>query len=145
MDLNDVRDAMEKSRKMLKLFIDAVYGEEKINYKSKEDEVSYEILEKNFVEWYSTFNEIPFEWGEGVSKYRNINDLEAEGYLIDKDYDEETLENIKEKGLIFIGEDYKHKQADENLYITLIHETLHGNRNVLDYDRFRNGKNEKIY
>lgn len=64
-------------------------------------------------------------------------------------YDDKTKKIISQKGLILINQSYyRHQQPNSDLsdlYVTLIHETLHANRDLLLFDHFREGKNELAY
>lgn len=125
MDLKEIR---ENSRKMLATFIDSIDLDGK---------------------WYSQLNTTPLAWGRpkfnGCGEFVSPGSERLDGLLQTKKYDDRTRKILTEKGMILINQSYRQQEADPDLYVTLIHETLHANRDLLLFDTFREGKNESSY
>ena len=126
MDLKELKEAREKTRKMLATFVDAIG----LNG-----------------EWYSNINTTPLVFGNsiGLGEFISPGSKRLEGFLQTKKYDDKTRKILAQKGIILINQSYKQQDADTNLYVTLIHETLHANRDLLLFDNFRGEKNESAY
>ena len=125
MDLKEIR---EKAKKMLANFVDEIGldGEAYVD----------------------TCN-CPIAWGNPVfnslGEFVSPGSKRLENILQESKYDERTKEILNQKGLILINRSYKIKRANQDLFITTIHETIHSNRNLLLWDAIRNNKNEKAY
>lgn len=125
MDLKELRN---NSRKMLATFVDSIGLDG---------------------ECYAELNTTPLVWGKpkfnGCGEYMSPGTKRLEGIIQAKKYDEQKQEILNQKGLILINQSYGYKEADPDLYVTLIHETLHANRDLLLFDNFRDDKNESAY
>lgn len=99
-------------------------------------------------EYYASINKTPIAWGnpklnspgEFVSpESKRLNNLLNRG-----NYDEKIQKKLKEQGVILLNKNYRQREPDADLFITLIHEELHANRNLLVNDIFveDNGKFE---
>lgn len=105
-------------------------------------------------EWYSKLNDTPMEVGD-IEQLDDNSDrggcfltpgsTDLTSYLEKQNFDEKKTKEIMEKGLIVIGSSLLEDIDDPELYITIIHETLHANRDLLLCDVFRDGENEKAY
>ena len=124
----DLKELRQNSRKMLATFIDAIDLDG---------------------EWYSELNTTPLAWGKpkfnGCGEFVSPGSERLEGLLQTKKYDDKTRKILTQKGMILINQSYRQQEADPDLYVTLIHETLHANRDLLLFDSFREGKNESAY
>lgn len=79
--------------------------------------------------------------GRGISQYISPEDPQLKIFLENIKFDEETELKVKERGLILVREDYKNIETmDSEFLVTIVHEKLHSNRNLLCYDARRLGK-----
>ncbi len=124
----DLKELKENSRKMLATFINSI----DLNG-----------------EWYSQINTTPLAWGNprlnACGEFISPGSKRLDRFLQTKRYDDITRRNLIKKGLILINQSYRQQEADPELYVTLIHETLHANRDLLLFDTFREGGNESSY
>lgn len=125
MDLKEVR---EKSRKMIATFV---------------NEVGLDG------EWYSQLNTTPLVFGtpklDNYGEYVSPETERLEDILEERTFDEKSEKILRNKGMILINKSYRQGEDTPQLYVTLIHEIFHANRDLLVYDNFRNGKNEAAY
>lgn len=125
MDLKEIR---EKSKKILAHFI---------------DEIGLDG------EFYASTCNCPMAWGKpkfnGCGEFVAPASERLEGILQSSKYDEKTKRILNQRGLILINQSYKQKEADPDLFVTTIHETIHSNRNLLLFDATRDNKNENAY
>lgn len=74
---------------------------------------------------------------DSLGEYMTPESRRLENFLKGKKLDSKVEKIIKDRGLILLNDVYKEKQPDADLYITLIHEKLHANRNLLIKDAYR--------
>lgn len=82
--------------------------------------------------------------GKGC-KYITPGSMDMEKILSGQSIDADMLEQIEERGLILIDERYANEEPSPDLYVSIMHETFHSNRNILIYDAIREDKNESAY
>ena len=125
MDLKEIR---EKTKKMLTIFINEIG----LNG-----------------EFYASTCNCPMAWGKpklnACGEFVEPASERLERILLSSKYDEKTKRTLNQRGLILINQSYKQKQADPDLFVTTIHETIHSNRNLLLFDATRDNKNENAY
>lgn len=125
MDLKEIR---KESRKMLEAFIETIGLDG---------------------EMYSNLNTTPIAWGKpklgGLGEYVSPQSARLENLISKMKIDDKVKRTLNNKGMILINQSYRNQEPDADLYITLIHETLHANRDLLLFDIFRDGKNESAY
>lgn len=124
----DLREIKEESRKMLELFVNSIGIDGK---------------------WYSEINKTELVWGipkgNGCGEFLSPKSKKLKEVLQTKRYNRETIKKLYEKGLILINQSYMEEETSPDFYVTVIHEILHANRNLLIFDNFRDGKNELAY
>lgn len=124
----DLKDIITESRKMLSMFVDEIG----LNG-----------------EFYSKLNKTHIVWGKpklgGLGEYLSPGSERLVGILQFYKCDDKIKEMLNEKGIIIISQEYKQKEPDADLYVTLIHETLHAKRDLLVFDVFRENRNESAY
>ena len=124
----ELKEVKEKSKKMLANFIDEI-GLDGDSYTS-------------------TCN-CPMAWGEpklcGCGEFIAPESERLQEILQSAKYDEKTKRVLNQRGLILINRDYRKQEADINLFVTAIHETIHSNRNLLLFDATRESRNENAY
>ena len=124
----ELKEVKEKSKKMLANFIDEI-GLDGDSYTS-------------------TCN-CPMAWGEpklcGCGEFIAPESERLQEILQSAKYDEKTKRVLNQRGLILINRDYRKQEADINLFVTAIHETIHSNRNLLLFDATRDSRNENAY
>ncbi len=96
-----------------------------------------------------SLNNCPIMWGKpkmgGVGEFVTP-DSERMHFILDHSkMDDRTKQIVNSKGLIIISSDYKNKDNNYDFLISLIHETIHSNRDILIYDASREDSNEKAY
>lgn len=100
-------------------------------------------------ETYSKLNKTPVIYGQpllgGLGEYISPESERLSSILKKMKYEDKTKEILNERGLILLSQEYKNKEPDSDLYVTLIHEMIHANRNLLLFDAFREGRNESAY
>lgn len=118
-------------------------------------ELSKQIL-VNFVnalgldgETFISLNNCPIMWGKpkmgGVGEFVTP-DSDRMHYILDHSrMDDRTKQIVNSKGLIIISSEYKNRDNDPDFYVSLIHETIHSNRDLLIFDVTRDESNEKAY
>lgn len=125
----DLKETREKSKKMLANFLNEIGldGEAYV----------------------ANCNNCPMVWGN--PKFNTCGEFVApeskrlEGILKSLKVDERTKSILNKSGVILINKNYKQKEADADFFVTLIHETIHSNRNLLLFDATRDNKNENAY
>lgn len=70
-------------------------------------------------------------------EYMTPESRRLEKFLSGKKINEKTETVIRNRGLILLNEKYKGKEPDADMYVTLIHETIHSYRNLLFRDAYR--------
>lgn len=124
----NLKELREKSLNILKDFVDAIG------------------LDGEF--YFSTCN-CPISWGRpkagGTGEYVTPGSKRLDVLLSKVNYDDKTKKMLNQRGLILIDSKYKTKLDDPDLFITIMHETLHSNRNLMLYDVTREEKNENAY
>ena len=124
----DLKELRQNSRKMLATFLDSIDLDG---------------------EWYSELNTTPLVWGKpkfnGCGEFVSPGSERLEELLETKKYDDKTRKILTQKGMILINQSYRQQEVDADLYVTLIHEILHANRDLLIFDTFRRGRNESAY
>lgn len=116
-----------------------------------------EILE-NFVEqlgmdgesYISMCDNCPMAWGkpkmDGLGEYITPRSKRLQRVLNSARYDEKTKKILNQKGLILIANKYRRQEiGDRELFVSVVHEMLHANRNLLVFDVFRDNENESAY
>lgn len=128
MDLKEIR---EKSKKILSNFVDEI------------------DLDGEF---YASICNCPMMWAPHIAPGEFVapDSKRLEGILEKSKLDEKTRRILNQRGLILINQNYRQKEADSDLFVTIIHETIHSNRNLLIFDSIRsddkrNRKNEYSY
>ena len=124
MDLKEIKD---KSKKMLSNFVDEIG------------------LDGEF--YASTCNNCPVTWSnmDAVGEFITPESMRMEEILKNAKYDEKIKKLISQRGIILINKDYKQLEPDVDLFVTVMHEIIHSNRNLLLYDAIRDGSNLKAY
>ena len=122
---------------------------ENIIYKSKEMIQTFVNSIHFDGDWYSQLNTTPLVWGEpklnGCGEFVSPGSKRLDQILKKNDYDELTKEMINDNGVILINRLYQQQSADSELYITLIHEIFHANRDLLVFDVWREDRNEYAF
>lgn len=114
----DIEEIKENSKKMLATFIN------EINLDG---------------EWYSEINNTPmlFKPISSPGRFYSPESPEIQTFLQQNSFDKQTEENIYKNGVILISSEYTLQEPTDDLYISLIHEMLHANRNILLFDSFQ--------
>lgn len=124
----ELKEISEKSKEMIKTFV---------------DEIGLDG------EYYCNLNETPLIFGKpklnACGEFISPGSERLKLFLQNNKCTEKVEKILNSKGLILINKSYKQQEADPDLYVTLIHETLHANRNLLIFDSFRNSSNEKAF
>lgn len=124
----NLKDIKKETRQMLAVFIDSIGLDG---------------------EMYSNLNTTPTAWGKpklgGLGEYIAPQSDRLENIIQRMNIDDKVRRTLNNKGLILINQSYKQKEPDADLYVTLIHETLHANRDLLLFDVFRENRNESAY
>lgn len=124
----NLKELREKSLNILKDFVDAIG------------------LDGEF--YFSTCN-CPISWGRpkagGTGEYVTPGSKRLDTLLSKVNYDDRTKKMLNQRGLILIDSKYKTRLDEPDLFITIMHETLHSNRNLMLYDATREEKNENAY
>lgn len=118
-------------------------------------ELSKQIL-VNFVntigldgETFISLNNCPMTWGKpklgGVGEFVTPDSDRMHYILAHSKMDDKTKQVINSKGIIIIDQAYKSKDNDPDLYVSIMHETIHSNRDLLIFDATREKSNEKAY
>lgn len=100
-------------------------------------------------EFYTTTCNCQMTWGkpmfDGCGEFVAPDSVRLKGILKSVKGDEKVKEGMKERGLILVNQMYAKQDVDSDLYITIIHEIFHSNRNLLLFDATRDNKNENAY
>ena len=114
----DIEEIKENSKKMLATFIN------EINLDG---------------EWYSEINNTPmlFKPISSPGRFYSPESPEIQEFLQQNSFDKQTEENIYKNGVILISSEYTLQEPTDDLYISLIHEMIHANRNLLLFDSFQ--------
>lgn len=118
-------------------------------------QISKEML-ANFIneigldgEYYASTCNCPMTWGTPkfweAGEYITPESDRLKSVISLSKYDEKTQKILNRKGLILINKEYKNKERDSQLLITVMHETIHSNRSLLLFDAVRDGSNERAY
>ena len=125
MNLKECRD---KAKQILSEFIDS------IGYDGK---------------YYVSQTSCPMMWGKpkfgGIGEYIEPESERLKFLLSKSNLDESIKKKVFSSGLIVIDKRYMSDLSNPDLYGTIIHETIHANRNLLLYDAIRKNSNEKAY
>ena len=123
----DLKQAREKSKQMLATFLNTIGLDG---------------------EYYSSLNNCPITWGKtklnATGEFVTPYSQRMQQLLKSIKIDDKTKEIINSKGLIIVNQNYKQEYSPD-LFVTIIHETIHSNRNLLIYDVQRDNSNEKAY
>lgn len=99
-------------------------------------------------DFYASNLNCPIMWAKTVidapGQFLGPGSEKLETMLQDSKYDEEK-KIIEHRGLILIREDYKQKEPDSELLVSIMHEMIHSDRNLEIFDVIRDGENEKAY
>jgi len=74
---------------------------------------------------------------DALGEYMTPESRRLKTFLEGKKIEPNAEKVISNRGLILLNEKYKEKEPDADLFVTLIHETLHANRNLLIRDAYR--------
>lgn len=125
MELKEIR---EETRKMLEVFVNTIGLDG---------------------EYYSQLNKTPILWGGPLinlpGEFLSPNSERLEDYMEEIKCDDRTKKVLEQRGIILINPSLKTKEAYDDLIVTIIHETIHANRDLLIFDSFRDGMNERAY
>lgn len=94
------------------------------------DGESYDFLSDIFMEWGVA------KAGFGIGEFISPGSKSLEEKIANLQYDEETKDKIRERGLIIIDEGFRDNEDNLELLNTAIHETIHANRNLMIFDVF---------
>ena len=96
-----------------------------------------------------SLNNCPMSWGKpkmgGVGEFVAPDSERMHSILSHSKMDDKTKQVINSKGLIIIDQAYKSRDNDPDLYVSIMHETIHSNRDLLIFDATRDDSNEKAY
>ena len=124
----DLKEAKEKSKKILSDFI---------------DELGLDG------EFYTSINNCPVVFGDplgdGLGETISPHSKRLKKIIANSNYDKKTCKTLYTNGLIIINRDLKEAEDDKELCETIIHEMIHASRNMLIDDVTRDGSNEAAY
>lgn len=96
-----------------------------------------------------SLNNCPMTWGRpkmgGVGEFVTPYSQRMQGILANSKMDDKTKKVVNSKGLIIIDQKYRNMDNNPDLFVSIIHETIHSNRDLLIYDATREDSNEKAY
>ena len=81
----------------------------------------------------------------GLGQYHSPDSEYVKNILNSEEYSAKFKDNVLTGGLITINDVYKNDYDDKELLITVIHEMLHSNRNLLVYSKKQNNRNIGTY
>lgn len=124
----ELRDIKNMSTQMIRVFVDSIGLDGK---------------------YYAGTCNSPMFWG--IPKFGNEGEFVTPGtprlnrLLSQLKLDDKSKKIISSRGFILVNSNYRTQKVDMNLFVTVIHEMIHSNRNLMIYDATRNEKNEKAY
>lgn len=74
---------------------------------------------------------------DALGEYMTPESRRLKSFLKGKKITAEAEKIINNRGLIVLNEKYKNREPDADLFVTLIHEKIHSNRNLLIKDAYR--------
>ena len=96
-----------------------------------------------------SLNNCPMTWGRpkmgGVGEFVTPYSQRMQGILANSKMDDKTKKAVNSKGLIIIDQKYRNMDDNPDLFVSIIHETIHSNRDLLIYDATREDSDEKAY
>ena len=96
-----------------------------------------------------SLNNCPMTWGRpkmgGVGEFVTHYSQRMQGILANSKMDDNTKKVVNSKGLIIIDQKYRNMDDNPDLFVSIIHETIHSNRDLLIFDATREDSNEKAY
>lgn len=96
-----------------------------------------------------SLNNCPMTWGRpkmgGVGEFVTPYSQRMQGILANSKMDDKTKKVVNSKGLIIIDQKYRNMDDNPDLFVSIIHETIHSNRDLLIFDATREDSNEKAY
>ena len=121
----ELRDIKNMSTQMIRVFVDSIGLDGK---------------------YYAGTCNSPMFWG--IPKFGNEGEFVTPGtprlnrLLSQLKLDDKSKKIISSRGFILVNSNYRTQKVDMNLFVTVIHEMIHSNRNLMIYDATRNEKNE---
>lgn len=124
----DLKQTRELSKQILVNFVDAIGSDGKA---------------------FVSLNNCPMTWGKpkmgGVGEFVTPYSKRMQSILAKSKMDDKTKEVVNSKGLIIIDLKYREMDTNPDLFVSIIHETIHSNRDLLIFDATREESNEKAY
>ena len=124
----DLKQTRELSKQILVNFVDAIGSDGKA---------------------FVSLNNCPITWGKpkmgGVGEFVTPYSKRMQSILAKSKMDDKTKEVVNSKGLIIIDLKYREMDTNPDLFVSIIHETIHSNRDLLIFDATREESNEKAY
>ena len=124
----DLKQTRELSKQILVNFVDAIGSDGKA---------------------FVSLNNCPITWGKpkmgGVGEFVTPYSKRMQSILAKSKMDDKTKEVVNSKGLIIIDLKYREMDTNPDLFVSIIHETIHSNRDLLIFDATLEESNEKAY
>lgn len=124
----ELRDIKNISTQMIRVFVDSIGLDGK---------------------YYAGTCNSPMFWGrpklDNEGEFVTPNTSRINKLLNQITLDDKSKKIISSRGLILVNSKYRTQEVDMNLFVTVIHEMIHSNRNLMIYDAIRDDKNENAY